>query len=91
MVNLREQLSRFRMYTIHSNPCPIGKARGCRAAYEDTYGRYRLGCEYCDGKGTYTTWTRYHVGHLMSNVVAALWAERAFLEGHSAGVTDAHA
>lgn len=89
---LKERLSAFRMYKIYRVECPVkaGKRNGvCREAYEDTYGSYRPGCTYCNGKGWYRDSEDFTAGHLMSNVYAALMLERAWWEGYSAGLGDA--
>jgi hypothetical protein len=81
---------RFEMYVVVTLPCPLkGNCQG--PAGEDDYGSYVPGCYACGGNGKYREYTYYHVGHLMKGVVDAMWAERAFQEGHSAGLTDAMA
>jgi hypothetical protein len=71
-----------------NTPCPLGSS--CPGdSSEDDYGSYVSGCVYCSGKGSYLKRTFIGVGFLGKNITDAAWAERAFQEGYSAGVTDA--
>jgi hypothetical protein len=68
-------------------PCPAGP--GCQASHTNDEYVYFPGCWICQGKGTRTKVTEVGIGHLMSNVAIAFALDRAFTEGHSAGLGDA--
>ena len=67
-------------------PCPEGP--GCEASHTNDEYVYYPGCYICNGKGTRVRTQLYTAGFLMANVANALWLDRAFWEGYSAGVTD---
>lgn len=69
----------------HSMPCPaLPRCHG----YGDRYEGYG-DCEECGGSGTKRWFERWWTGYLCANLFDALMLQRAFDEGHSAGLTDA--
>lgn len=83
-------LRRNAFYLIRRYPdTPCDNGNYCYGKpYTDEYGTWHEGCSRCKGMKVYTRRESYWVGHFMRGVVDAMWCERAFQEGHSAGLTD---
>lgn len=70
----------------HSEPCQKKPRCSGYGDRDEGYGD----CSECGGSGTKRWFERWWTGYLCANLYDALCCHRAFVEGHSAGLTDAN-